>query len=163
MELIPLILTTIITAERGDGDVSMCLWTKGQDTLLPHTETISLVDIDRAFTILVTWRRFMKLCGDRVAQAPGMYPPRYRTLEFPPDEAHEELGQELYDPAKPRKPAAPRDREVPFRPLTEPEPPEQVEAPPWSVFSAKSVAFLLIGLGGVYLVCGLLDRLTGCG
>ncbi len=33
----------------------------------------------------------------------------------------------------------------------------------WSVFSAKSVAFLLIGLGGVYLACGLLDRLTGCG
>lgn len=152
-----------VHSERGSGDVSMVLWSKFQDTLLPQADTVSLVDLDRGVSTLVRWRRFRQLCSECVSPVPNMYPPRYRTLEFPSDEVIEELAKDSYKPVAPRERARSEEREAPFKPLTEPEPPEQVGGTDWSVLSGKTVALLLIGLGGVVLACGLIDKLSGCG
>lgn len=152
-----------VPSDRGTGDVSMCLWSRFQDTLLPRTDVLQLLDIDRRTALLVPWRVFLQRCGDCVSLVPGMYPLRYRTKEFPSDEALEELGKHRYQPAPRGGRAATNGREAGFRPLTEPDAPDLPQEPAWSFFSGKTIAYAVLGLGGVLLVCGLVDRLSGCG
>ena len=150
-----------LPSEQGDHEVSMCLWTKGQDTLLPRTDVVQVVDLDRQAHALVTWRRFRQLCGACVSRVPDMYPFRYRTVAFPSDEALTELAEQSYKPVAPRE--RERGAEASFRPLTEPEPPELGATTDWTSLSPKTVFLGLIGIAGVYVACRLIDQLSGCG
>ncbi|EQM67994.1 hypothetical protein QYE80_30775 [Pseudomonas tohonis] len=66
---------------------SIASWTEGVDSLLPRVDRLVLVrpneDCSDAETRAVSWEQAMALLGDLLEEAPGFYPPRYRTLGFP--------------------------------------------------------------------------------
>ncbi|MGA4636645.1 hypothetical protein ACPA5B_22490 [Pseudomonas solani] len=66
---------------------SIASWTEGVDSLLPRVDRLVLVrpneDCSDAETRAVSWEQAMTLLGDLLEEAPGFYPPRYRTLGFP--------------------------------------------------------------------------------
>lgn len=77
---------------------SIASWTEGVDSLLPRVDRLVLVrpneDCSDAETRAVSWEQAMALLGDLLEEAPGFYPPRYRTLGFP-EPSRAELLDEL--------------------------------------------------------------------
>lgn len=77
---------------------SIASWTEGVDSLLPRVDRLVLVrpneDSSDAETRAVSWEQAMVLLGDLLEEAPGFYPPRYRTLGFP-EPSRAELLDEL--------------------------------------------------------------------
>ncbi|MCU9949730.1 hypothetical protein [Pseudomonas sp. PDM13] len=73
--------------ENPDQLFSIASWTEGVDSLLPRVDRLVLVrpneDCSDAETRAVSWEQAMALLGDLLEEAPGFYPPRYRTLGFP--------------------------------------------------------------------------------
>lgn len=72
---------------------SYCKWTRDVATLLPHTDSIVLVDPDAPDEPAVTrvdWARAASVLGSRMEPA-EMYPPRYRVNSFPTAEEIETL------------------------------------------------------------------------
>jgi len=68
---------------------SFCTWTRGVDSLLPRTDLIHLVDLERPdspkVVASVTWDRVEEIAGD-LLEPLGVYPERHRARFFPSEE-----------------------------------------------------------------------------
>jgi hypothetical protein len=65
---------------------SFCTWTRGVDSLLPRTDLIHLVDLERPdgqkVVASVSWERVEEIVGD-LLEPLGIYPERHRARDFP--------------------------------------------------------------------------------
>jgi len=68
---------------------SFCTWARGVDSLLPRTDLIHLVDLERPdgqkVVASVSWERVEEIVGD-LLEPLGIYPERHRARDFPGDE-----------------------------------------------------------------------------
>ncbi len=71
----------------GEGYFSMSIWTRGVDTLLPKTDYVAFVDVDRpdneALLGKMSWSTFMEHFGDNLTLDSDRYMPRFRTRGYP--------------------------------------------------------------------------------
>ncbi len=72
---------------------TFCMWAKGLDSLLPHTERILLGSEDQE-PVMVPWERVVEVAGDLMTPM-DIYPERYRVKEFPSAEQLAAMGNEL--------------------------------------------------------------------
>jgi hypothetical protein len=76
---------------------SYSVWSEGVPTLLPETDDIVLLRADRAaekveLAAAGSWDRVRQVAGE-LMEPLGMYPERYRVLEFPSSEQLDAIGK----------------------------------------------------------------------
>lgn len=72
------------------GDLaSFCTWTRGVDSLLPRTDLVHLIDLERPdgqkVVASVSWERVEEIAGD-LLEPLGIYPERHRARYFPTED-----------------------------------------------------------------------------
>lgn len=81
------VATTLFTDDQEGRQRSYCVWTKGAVSLLPQTEFVVFVDLDRPEPERIVaagpWEDVMKRAGKRVTEAEGYWPTRYQVSTFP--------------------------------------------------------------------------------
>ena len=84
-EGIDLFVASYKVHERKDGlAYSVCVWSNGVDSSLPHAENIAfMVDPEGGDHFVVGWDAAVAIVGDLLEQEPELVPPRYRVREFP--------------------------------------------------------------------------------
>lgn len=142
--------------EGGEG-VTMCMWTKGQEALLPHTHVVMLFDPDTGPPVLVPWRSFRIRAADCFALVPDLYPPRYKTLSFPSAKVLGDMAEFPYVPKNVAEKTETPSSGSRSAPLREPEVRELAPEPAWTRLSPKMVAIVLIALAVLALVYRLVD------
>jgi hypothetical protein len=77
----------VMREEAGGTEYSICIWTKGVDTLLPRTDRIALSIHDdaeeRQDLLILPWDPVHAACADMMEPVPGAFPERYRATGFP--------------------------------------------------------------------------------
>jgi uncharacterized protein YtpQ (UPF0354 family) len=89
---------SVFERQQDKSQYSICVWSKGVDSLLPKTDRIVfLIDSERADFISVPWDVAISVVQDLMQQQPELLPVRYRVRSFP-DEAQlarlKEISQE---------------------------------------------------------------------
>ena len=68
---------------------SFCTWTRGVDSLLPRTDLVHLVDLERPdgekVAASTTWEHLEEIAGD-LLEPLGIYPEGHRARDFPSEE-----------------------------------------------------------------------------
>jgi hypothetical protein len=82
---------------------SYCVWSEGVDTLLPETDNLVLVHADRPaekveFAAAGTFAAVRQVVG-HLMQPAGMYPERYRVVEFPTERQLSAIGKKEWPEA----------------------------------------------------------------
>lgn len=77
-------------AERPNGWLTACSWTKGITSLLPRTDLVSMVIVDpkggdQHRTKILDWETMRALAGARLQPVDG-FPPRFQVSDFPSDD-----------------------------------------------------------------------------
>lgn len=91
-------VSKFVAVQARDGSIrSTCTWTETVECLLPRTDSIgfSVVNKDRTEARCigeVSWPEAVKVLGDRMIPAPGMYPLRFKTVGFPSKDQLHRLG-----------------------------------------------------------------------
>jgi hypothetical protein len=70
---------------------SLCVWTRGVDSLLPEAEFIVFMDTATKEKVSVRWDSAVKVIGHLMQQDPDLLPVRYRVKTFPDDGELSEL------------------------------------------------------------------------
>jgi hypothetical protein len=84
--------------QKGTGRItSYSVWSEGVPTLLPETDDIVLLRTDRGaekveLAAAGSWQKVREIAGD-LMEPQGMYPERYRVLEFPTSEQLAAIGK----------------------------------------------------------------------
>src|SRR6185312_753509 len=77
----------LIFTQKDASEYSMCVWTKGIDSLLPKTEHISfLIDKDAKEYVTQPWERAFPVVASLMEKEEGVLPERYRVRSFPTEE-----------------------------------------------------------------------------
>ena len=77
----------LIFTQKDASEYSMCVWTKGIDSLLPKTEHISfLIDKDAKEYVTQPWERAFPVVASLMEKEQGVLPERYRVRSFPTEE-----------------------------------------------------------------------------
>lgn len=82
------VATSLAADDPQAGRVSYCVWTKGAESLLPKTDFIVLVDLDKPekeqLVAAASWDAVQKAAGALLSKTePGLHPVRYRVNGFP--------------------------------------------------------------------------------
>lgn len=71
----------VMREEASGNEYSICIWTKGVDTLLPRTDRIALSSHDDL--LILPWDTVYAACGAMMEPVPDAFPERYRVTSFP--------------------------------------------------------------------------------
>jgi hypothetical protein len=82
----------LVFKREGGSEYSTCAWSRGVDSLLPQTDTISFVT-DPANTVhfAVSWQAAVPIVASLMEKHPSLVPVRYRVRSFPTQAQLEEL------------------------------------------------------------------------
>lgn len=85
-----LFVASYSVAERPNGWLTACSWTKGVTALLPRTDLVSMVIVDprggdQHRTKILDWETMRGLAGERLQPVDG-FPPRFKVSDFPSDD-----------------------------------------------------------------------------
>jgi len=74
----------VFESQQDKSQFSLCVWSKGVDSLLPRTDKITLlIDRESKDYITIRWDVAITIVGDLMEQQPDLLPIRYRVRTFP--------------------------------------------------------------------------------
>ncbi len=119
---------------------TVATWTSGVHTLLPRTDRISFVHLEKDEVIMTTWAQAWPHVAALAKPVPDVYPPRWEVTEFP-DEATLAKLRRLMDAAmKPRMGRAEVERRL------APAPRDAPKRQPWGLIVLLVIAAALIAI-----------------
>ncbi|HEY8079813.1 MAG TPA: hypothetical protein VIF62_37035 [Labilithrix sp.] len=118
---------------------TVATWTSGVHTLLPRTDRLSFVDLDKDDVVMTTWAQAWPHVAALAKPVADVYPPRWEVTAFPDEATLAKLRRLMDAPVRPRMARAEVERR-----LARPE--ATTRRPPWGLIVTVVIAAVLIAL-----------------